>query len=147
VKYYPFVGSLVDAQINIIGNDHTFRAVIHSDGTAQTASSVTSCSQIPSANGYPGTNSITYVMSPTTAVGVTSSTGIAFQPTGDTTWTAAGGTLGGVTNGRYFSIYDDTPTTPVADPLMCQFDYGAPFTVASGETMTLDYDTNLFTLA
>jgi hypothetical protein len=148
LKYYPFVGSVADAQVNIIGSDHVFKAIIHTDNTAQTASSVTSCTQPTSANGYPGTNTITYVMSPLTAALVTTAAGLAFQPTGDTVWTAAGGNLGAPTTGlQYFSIYDDTPTTPVADPLMCKFDYGAPFVVATGETMTLDYGTDLFTLA
>jgi hypothetical protein len=33
------------------------------------------------------------------------------SPTADIVWTASGSNLGGVSNGRYFSIYDDTPTT------------------------------------
>ena len=138
-KYQPFVGSLSDAQINALGNTDTFRAVIHSDDTALTSSSVTSCSQIPNANGYPGTNTIAYTCTNTTGT-------VSFSPTGDITWTASGGNLGGVTNARYFSIYDDTPTSPVADPLVCKFDYGATVTVASGETMTLDFDVTLWTL-
>jgi hypothetical protein len=88
----------------------------------------------------PGTNTISYTCA-------NSGGTVSFSPTGDITWTATGGTLGAPTTGlQYFSIYDDTPTTPIADPLMCKFDYGAPFVVATGETMTLDFDTTLFQL-
>jgi len=140
LKYQPFVGSLADAQINALGNTDVFKAVIHTDDAALTTAALASLTQIPSANGYPGTNAIAYTCTNTSGT-------VSFSPTGDITWTATGGNLGGVTNGQYFSVYDDTPTTPVADPLMCRFDYGAPFTVGSGESMTLDFDTTLFTLA
>jgi hypothetical protein len=43
------------------------------------------------------------------------------------------------------SIHDDTPTSP-ADPLWCSFDYGSTFTVASGETFTLDFGASLATI-
>jgi hypothetical protein len=48
------------------------------------------------------------------------------------------------TTGRYVSIYDDTSA---ADNLLCSYDYGATFTVATGETFTLDFGASLFTLA
>jgi hypothetical protein len=140
-KYQPFVGSLTNKEIDVLGNNDVFKAIIHSDATALTSSALASCSQIPAANGYTtGGQAISYTCTNTSGT-------VSFYPTGDITWTAAGGSLGGVTNGQYFSIYDDTPTTPVVDPLMCRFDYGSTFTVASGETMTLDFDTKLFDLA
>lgn len=46
---------------------------------------------------------------------------------------------------RYVVIYDDTPTSP-ADPLVCWYDYGSSITMASGETFTIDFGANLFTL-
>lgn len=46
---------------------------------------------------------------------------------------------------RYVVIYDDTPTSP-ADPLVCWYDYGSSITMASGETFTVDFGANLFTL-
>jgi hypothetical protein len=140
LKYEPFVGSLADAQINAVGATDTFKVVIHTDNAALSTASVTTLSQILSANGYPGSNTLTYTCSP--------ASGTVTFISGDITWTATGGNLGNSTSGRYFSIYDDTPTTPIADPLMCKFDYGASFTVATGETMTLDCDpiAGLFTL-
>lgn len=54
---------------------------------------------------------------------------------GDVVFTAAGGAIGPF---RYAVLYDDTPTSP-ADPLIGWWDYGAPVTVAEGETFTLDF--------
>ncbi len=46
---------------------------------------------------------------------------------------------------RYVVIYDDTPTSP-ADPLVCWYDYGSSISLANGETFTVDFGANLFTL-
>jgi hypothetical protein len=62
----------------------------------------------------------------------------------DVVWTASGGNLGASTTGRYFPIHDDTSTT---DKLIAYHDYGATFTVASGETMTWNTGASLFTAA
>lgn len=40
---------------------------------------------------------------------------------------------------RYVVIYNDTPTSP-ADPLIGWYDYGSSISLASGETLTLDFD-------
>lgn len=52
---------------------------------------------------------------------------------------------GTVATFRYVVIYDDTPTSP-ADPLVAWFDYGSSITLTNGETLTLDFGANLFTL-
>lgn len=52
---------------------------------------------------------------------------------------------GAVATFRYVVIYDNTPTSP-ADPLLCWYDYGSDLTLASGETLTLDFTTSTFTL-
>ena len=140
LKYEPFVEQISNKIVDVFGATDTFKAVIHSDNTALTASVLASVSQIPGVNGYTtGGATIAYTCARSGGT-------VSFAPTADITWTASGGSLGGVTNGQYFSCYDDTPTSP-ADPLMCKFDYGSTFTVATGETMTLDFDVNLFTLA
>lgn len=45
---------------------------------------------------------------------------------------------------RYVVIYDDTATN---DELICWYDYGSEVTLASGETFTIDFGTELFSLA
>jgi hypothetical protein len=45
---------------------------------------------------------------------------------------------------RYVIVYNDTAPN---DELICFYDYGAGTTLASGETFTIDFGANLFTLA
>ena len=62
----------------------------------------------------------------------------------DKVLTASGGA---VATFRYVVIYNDTPVTP-ADPLIGWYDYGVGgVTLADGETFTIDFGANLFTLA
>jgi hypothetical protein len=63
----------------------------------------------------------------------------------DMTITATGGAIAAF---RYVVIYNDTPTSP-ADPLIAWLDYGADVTLATGESLLIDFDgTNgVFTLA
>ena len=53
---------------------------------------------------------------------------------------------GAVATFRYVVIYNDTPVSP-ADPLLCWYDYGSNLTLASGETLTIDFTTSTFTVA
>lgn len=52
----------------------------------------------------------------------------------DLTLTASGGS---VATFRYVVIYNDTATN---DELICWFDYGSDVTLASGESLTLNFD-------
>lgn len=52
---------------------------------------------------------------------------------------------GAVATFRYVVIYNDTPVSP-ADPLLCWYDYGSNLTLASGETLTIDFTTSTFTV-
>lgn len=40
---------------------------------------------------------------------------------------------------RYIVIYNDTPTSP-ADPLIGWYDYASSISLATGETLTIDFD-------
>jgi len=61
----------------------------------------------------------------------------------DLTLTASGGSFGPF---RYVVIYDDTVTSPVADPLVCWYDYGSSITVSAGETFLIDFGATALTL-
>lgn len=53
---------------------------------------------------------------------------------------------GSVATFRYVDIYNDTPSSP-ADPLIAWYDHGSDVTLANGETYTIDFSTNFFTIA
>lgn len=69
-------------------------------------------------------------------------TGTAAMTATDLVLTASGA----VATFRYVVLYDDDPTSP-ADPLIGWYDHGSDVTLASGETYTIDFATNILTLA
>lgn len=54
----------------------------------------------------------------------------------DITLTASGS----VPQFRYVYIFNDTPTTPVIDPLIAVYDYGSAVDMATSETFDIDFD-------
>lgn len=137
-KYENFVQVLANKEIDAFGTTDTWKAVIHTDApVVATDTSLTDLTQIGGSNGYTtGGSDI--------AFNSTRSGGTVTATATDVVWTASGGNLGASTTGRYFSIYDDTSTS---DYLANSYDYGSTFTVASGETMTLDFGATFWTLA
>lgn len=139
-KYQAFIEHLANKVIDFFGNQDTYKAAIHTDAPVVATDAVLAdLTQIGGSNGYT-TGGADIGFDSTRTGGTITATAT------DVVWTATGGNLGGSTTGRYVSIYDDTPASP-ADPLMCSFDYGATFTVADGETFTLDFGASLATLA
>jgi hypothetical protein len=70
------------------------------------------------------------------------------QTTGTVGFTATDLVLtasGAVATFRYVVLYNDDPTSP-ADPLIGWYDYGSDLTLASGDTLTIDFTTNFATL-
>lgn len=61
----------------------------------------------------------------------------------DLVFTASGGTIGPF---RYAVLYNDTPTSP-ADPLIGFWDYSSSVTLQDTETFTVDFGTNILTVA
>lgn len=137
VKYNTFVENLCNKLIDAFGATDTWKAAIHTDAPAPTTDNgLADLTQIGGSNGYTtGGSDITYNSTRTTDTVTATAT--------DVTWTASGGNLGASTTGRYVSIYDDTSA---GDNLLCSYDYGATFTVATGESFTLDFGASLFTL-
>jgi|ERR1044071_4574902 hypothetical protein len=137
-KYETFIQALANKEIDYFGTTDTWKAVIHTDApTVATDAGVSDLTQISNANGYTtGGENITF--NSTRSGGTVTSTAT------DVVWTASSGNLGNSTTGRYVSIYDDTHAS---DQLSHSYDYGSTFTVASGETFTLDFGASLATLA
>ena len=52
---------------------------------------------------------------------------------------------GAVATFRHVVIYNNIPSSPL-DPLVFWFDYGSDLTLASGETLTLDWTTSSWTV-
>lgn len=140
VKYESAIEHIANKIIDFFGSNDTFKAVIHTDApVVATDDEITDLTQIGGSNGYTtGGTSISFNSS--------RSGGTITATATDVTWTASGGNLGASTTGRYVSVYDDTPTSP-ADPLVCSYDYGSTFTVADGESFTLDFGASFATLA
>jgi hypothetical protein len=137
-KYNRFIENLCNKLIDAFGTTDTWRAIIHTDAPIPTTDNVVGdLTQIAGSNGYT-TNGNDITFNSTITTGTVTATAV------DVVWTASGGNLGASTTGRYFSIFDDTSAL---DNLLCSYDYGATFTVATGETMTLDFGASLFTIA
>lgn len=138
VKYEPFVENLANKVIDWFGITDTFKVVIHTDApVSATDDQLADLTQISGVNGY--TTGGEDIQNDSTRSG-----GTITMTAVDVVWTASGGNLGNSTTGRYFSIYDDTAA---GDELQNSYDYGSTFTVATGETMTVDYGASLATLA
>ena len=137
-KYETAIEKLCNKLIDAFGTTDTWKVVIHTDApTVATDSVLTDVTQISGVNGYT-TDGDNATYNSTRTGGTVTATGT------DIVWTASGGNLGASTTGRYFTLYDDTST---ANDIWCSWDYGATFTVAAGETMTLDFGANIFTIA
>ena len=114
-----------------IHNDsHTFRAVITNTGPNQaTDATLAGLTEIASTGGYADA---TITGNSWTETGAGS--GIWEFDCNPFSWTASGADFA---TGRYIYIYDDTPTSPVADPLIGYLDYGSTFVVTDGNTLTV----------
>lgn len=53
---------------------------------------------------------------------------------------------GSVATFRYVAIYNDAPTSPT-DPLICWYDNGEDVDLGDGESFTIDFGSQLFTLS
>lgn len=137
VKYETAIEKLCNKLIDAFGTTDTWKAVIHTDApVVATDSTVSDLTQIAGSNGYTtGGENITFNSTRSGAIVTATAT--------DVVWTAVTGNLGGSTTGRYISVYDDTSA---ADDLWNYWDYGTTFTIAVGETLTLDFGASYFTI-
>lgn len=136
-KYDTAIQKLCDKLVDAFGTTDIWKAAIHTDAPITATDSVlTDLVEISAANGYTaGGSDITF--NSTRTGGTVTATGT------DVVWTAVTGNLGNSTTGRYISVYDSTAT---AKDLWCSWDYGSVFTVAVGETLTLDFGSSIWSI-
>ena len=134
VKYEPFVEGLMDKLFDLFGTTDTVKAAIHSDApTVATDDELADLTQVTGTGYTAGGGDIQN--DATRAGGTVTMTGVDFV------WTA---TAADWIAARYVSLHDDTSIT---DRLICSWDYGANFTLGNGETFTLDFGANVFTIS
>jgi len=131
--YDDFIQYLMMGQMNLDTGGNTIKGVIHTDApTEATDNDVTDLTQISGAGGYAaatlGSQDVTEP-----------STGTFMFDGADMPWTASGANFDA---GRYVSLYNDTQASPVADGLICAWDYGANFTLTDGNTFTVVFNAN-----
>lgn len=127
-KFNDYVEQLSKAVHN--WSTHTFKAALTNTAPVATNTVFADITEISAGNGYSAGGM--------TLDGVTLSetSGTAKVVITDEVLTASGGSIGPF---RYLPIYNDTPTSP-ADPLVAWYDYGSSITLASGESLTVDFD-------
>jgi hypothetical protein len=132
VKYNPFIEGLFNKEFDLFGTTDTLKAVIHSDApTTTTDDELADLTQVTGTGYTAGGEDIQNDSTRTTTTVTMTAV--------DVVWT---GGAGGFTAGRYVSIHDDTSTT---DRLIGSWDYASNFTVAAGETFTLNFGASVMT--
>jgi hypothetical protein len=134
VKYEPFIEGLTNASFDLFGTTDTVKAAIHSD--APTAATDDELADLTQTSGTGYTAGGGDIQNDSTRSG-----GTVTMTAVDFVWT---GGSGGFTAARYVSLHDDTSTT---DRLIQSYDYASNFTVAVGETFTVDFGASVATFA
>jgi len=124
-KFYPFVEYMPEGAVNL-GSD-TLKVMLTNTAPAATNAVQTDITEISAGNGY-------------TAGGTAATTSSSSQTTGvyklvlaDVVFTASGGSIGPF---RWAVLYDSSAATKV---LIGYWDYGSSITLASGESITVDF--------
>jgi hypothetical protein len=134
VKYEPFAQGLMDKLFDLFGTTDTLKVAIASD-----APDVANDDEMADVTQVTGTGYT--ALGEDTQNDSTRTGGTVTMTAVDVVWT---GGAGGFTAGRYIVMHDDTSTT---DRLLGYWDYASNFTVAVGETFTVDFGASVLTLA
>ena len=124
---------------------HTFNIVLFLSTSNIATTSIdgyaAATNEVATANGY------TQGGQALTSVTWTESSGTVTWDSADSVWTASGGSI----TARFAAIYDDTVTSPVADPIICDSlldNTPADVTATDGNTLTVQMNASgVFTLA
>lgn len=135
-KFYPFVEALAE-KVHNLGSDTLKVMLVNSPAPTNTNSVKADLTEISAGNGYTAGGA-------TVTITASSQTGGLYKLVGnDITITASGGSIGPF---RYAVMYNDTAAS---DNLIGWWDYGASITLASGDSLTIDFDASngILTLA
>ena len=133
-KFDVFTENLAEGVHNLGSN--TLKVMLTNSAPLVTNTVRANLTEISAGNGYTAGGTAVTVTSSAQSSGVYSLVG------NDVVFTASGGSVGPF---RYAVLYNDTPTSP-ADPLIAFWDYGSSVTLASGETLTVDFGSNILTV-
>lgn len=106
---------------------HVYKVALSNTAPSASNSGLADITQISGGNGYTTGGTAT-------TVSLSTSSGTAKVTGTDVVFTASGGSIGPA---RYAILYNDTTT---GDPLVGWWDYGSSITLASSETLTVDFD-------
>lgn len=109
---------------------HTYKAMLTNSAPVATNTVLANLTEISAGNGY-SAGGMTL-----DTVTLSEASGTAKVTIADEVLTASGGSIGPF---RYVAVYNDTATSP-ADALVMWYDYGSSITLASGESLTIDFD-------
>ncbi len=126
-KFNAFIENLAISKID--WDADTFKVMLTNTAPVATNSIKGDLTEITSGNGYPAGGVAT-------TISTSRSSGTLTVQGTQVVFTASGGSIGPF---QYAVLYDDTVDYPVK-PLVAWFDYGSPVTLATGETMTVKFN-------
>ncbi len=112
-----------------------FKVMLTNTAPAATNAVKTDITEITAGNGYTAGG-------PVTTIGLSNTSGTETVTASTVTITASGGSI---PTFQYAVLYNDTQSSP-AKPLVAWFDNGSPINLATGNSVTISFPTNLFTL-
>ena len=133
VKYYQFVED-VGRKVHDLNADTLKIALTNTAPNVSTHAALADITEISAGNGYTAGGTAVASNAYSQSAGVGALTGA------DVVFTASGGSMA---TARYAVLYNDTST---GDKLIQYWDYGSSFTLATGETLTVDFGTNILTI-
>lgn len=135
VKYNIFVEDL-GRKVHNLDSDTLRIALTNTAPNVATHTVLADITEIVDGNGYTSGSSGAVASND-----YTGTAGTAALTGSDVVFTASGGSFAAA---RYAVLYNDTSTS---DSLIQYWDYGSSFTLLTGETFTVDFSTNILTLA
>lgn len=114
---------------------HVYKIMLTNTAPVATNAVKSDITEITAGNGYTAGGSVT-------TIGISNTTGTETATASTVTITATGGSI---PTFQYAVLYNDTTSSP-AKPLVAWFDNGSPINLATGNSTTISFPTNLWSL-